>query len=734
MELFGTLPNNVQLALRDNNAILKAIVEGASDSIFVKDGQGRYLLINSAGAKNLHKRQEDIIGKRDADFLPPDLVEEIDQDDQLVMTSGLARTFENLVTLEGVSRVYHSTKAPYRDAQGNIIGIIGISRDITALKQAESGQRLLAEAGRILTTSLDYTTRLANVAQLVASQLADWCTIDLLDPDGSVERLTVAHSDPAKTALAQILRQHYPLNLKASFGITQVLRSGRSEFYPELLATCLEAIAGNEDHLQLLLRLKLKSLMIVPLISRGRILGAMSFMLTESNRHYDEADLNLAEEIARRAALALDNARIYKAEQEARKTAEIAAKRIASLQSITALLSEAVTPAQVARVIVEQGLAVLGASSGVITLLDERGHNLELLRAVGYLPERVNRWHRFSVQMPVPLAETVRTGTPIFISSLDMLAAHYPILAQQRGNEHHSLAAVPLIVKGRIIGSMGLSFVEVRPFCEQEQAFILALARQCAQALDRARLYEVEHEARTEAEATQQHLALLAETRERSRLAQELHDNVAQALGYLNLRLAVTNSLLTEGKIEEAQASLDELKNVVGETYTDVREEIFSLRAKVFSGLGFLELLDKYTDKYRRFYKLNIQIVKEEDESFFEFPPAVSPQIIRIIQEALINVRKHAKVDTAMIRLSHEADQIRISIEDEGQGFDPGMPHKKKASFGLQIMRERAESIGGELEIKTLLGQGSQVIIRLPVFKNSVLQPPMHDPIAAPAV
>jgi signal transduction histidine kinase len=614
-----------------------------------------------------------------------------------------------------------------------VIGIIGISRDITTLKQTEFGQRLLAEAGKILTTSLDYTTRLANVAQLVTPQLADWCSIDLLNADGSVEQLVVAHAGPAKAAIVQTLSQRYSLDPDTPLGITSVLRNGRSKFYPELSPALLETMVKDEEHLQLLLSLQLKSSIIVPLISRGRILGAMSFILTESNRQYDEVDLNLAEEIARRAALALDNARIYRAEQEARHAAEMAAKRITSLQSITASLSEAVTPAQVARVIVEQGLTVLKADGGVITLLDEQGCHLEILRSVGYLPEKVNGWRRFSAKAPVPLAEAVQTGEPIFISSVDMLAAHYPSLAQQ-GVGHQSFAALPLIVKGRIIGSMGLSFVKGHLFTEEERAFMLALARQCAQALDRARLYEVEREARAEAEATQQHLALLAETRERNRLAQELHDNVAQALGYLNLKLAVTNALLSEGQVEEAKASLDELKNVVGETYTDVREEIFSLRAKIFSGLGFLELLDKYTDKYRRFYKLNIEIIKEEDDSCFEFPAAVSPQIIRIIQEALINVRKHARVDKAIIRLSQEADRFRISVEDEGQGFNRTMLHQKKASFGLQIMQERAESIGGELEIKSILGRGSQIIIRLPLSKSGAIQPKARAPIAAPVI
>jgi signal transduction histidine kinase len=454
--------------------------------------------------------------------------------------------------------------------------------------------------------------------------------------------------------------------------------------------------------------------MVTPLIARGRTLGAMTFVSAESGRCYDQNDLALAEELARRAALAVDNARLFQAEQEARREAERAAERIGSLQAVTAALSEAVTPTQVASVIVEKGLPAIGADSSVIVVLNEQRDCLEIVHSTGYSAEKIKAWQSLSITTSIPLAETVRTGKPIFMESVEKLAADYPEFAQQRDSTYNAWVALPLLVEGRAVGGIGLGFRIARSFSKRGQEFMLALARQCAQAMERARLYEVERLARVEAEAAQQHLALLAETRERNRLAQELHDNVAQALGYLNLKIAVTNTLLESGQLEEVKANLQELKNVINEAYTDVREEIFNLRAKLSVGMSFLEMLDRYIDKYRRFYRLDIQLIKDTDETLFEFPPEVGPQIIRTIQEALINVRKHAKVDRATIRLWQEGDQVCITVEDKGQGFDPAKLASKpeSSSFGLQIMRERVRGVGGEFNIESRPGWGTRIILR----------------------
>lgn len=199
---------------------------------------------------------------------------------------------------------------------------------------------------------------------------------------------------------------------------------------------------------------------------------------------------------------------------------------------------------------------------------------------------------------------------------------------------------------------------------------------------------------------------MLAEMRERNRLAQELHDTVAQALGYLNLKINMAYTSMAGHDVEAAKSHLAELKSIISETYTDVREEIFYLRAKALSDLSFMELLERYIDKYRRFYNLEIQHIQEADPAMFEFPAEVTSQLIRTIQEALINIRKHAHVSTAIIRLGQDAGQLCISIEDEGRGFDLDRIKGQNNSFGLQIMRERVESVGGRLAVETTPGQG----------------------------
>ncbi|HMQ54263.1 MAG TPA: PAS domain S-box protein, partial [Anaerolineae bacterium] len=289
---------------------------------------------------------------------------------------------------------------------------------------------------------------------------------------------------------------------------------------------------------------------------------------------------------------------------------------------------------------------------------------------------------------------------PLFFRpSLELLGAGSTLLA-------------PLVVREQTLGFITLVRAGSRPtFDHTDLTLIEEVAYRTAIALDNAYLYEAERAARLEAEAAQKSLALLAETRERNRLAQELHDTVAQALGYLNLKIAMTQSLLASNQPEAVKANLQELKQVIGETYTDVREEIFYLRSKALSDLGFMELLERYIDKYRRFYKLEVELVQEADPALFEFQPETTSQLIRTIQEALINIRKHARVNTATIRLAEDKGAIRISIEDEGQGFDLVQSQGQNSSFGLLIMRERVESVGGSLKIETSPGQGTRVIV-----------------------
>ena len=186
-----------------------------------------------------------------------------------------------------------------------------------AAQAAEQRASFLAEAGRVLSSSLDYQKTLAQVARLAVPDLADWCAVDLLGERGALERLAVAHVDPSKVEWAHELQRRYPPDPDAPQGLYNVLRTGQSELYPEITDEMLVAGAKDEDHLRVLRELKFSSAMVVPLAAHGRTLGAMTFVSTESGRRYGPEDLRLCEALSLRAAAAIDNARLYHAAREA---------------------------------------------------------------------------------------------------------------------------------------------------------------------------------------------------------------------------------------------------------------------------------------------------------------------------------------------------------------------------------------------------------------------------------
>jgi PAS domain S-box-containing protein len=201
---------------------------------------------------------------------------------------------------------------------GQIEFVVSAFRDITEERRSADTQRFLAEAGQVLSSSLDYEATLAAVVQLAVPRLADWCAIEILQEGETLPRqLAVVHSDPAKAELARELRRRYPPDPAAPVGLMRVLRTGKPDLIPEISEALVRAHAQDPEHARLLLELGLRSSMILPLLVQGRVLGALLFVSAESGRCYDQDDLALAVEIARRAALAVENARLYSEAQEA---------------------------------------------------------------------------------------------------------------------------------------------------------------------------------------------------------------------------------------------------------------------------------------------------------------------------------------------------------------------------------------------------------------------------------
>jgi PAS domain S-box-containing protein len=267
-----------------------------------------------------YARAEEIVGTRLGDLLPSSIPENVQYLKDFVRSGyRLADTESQEVDRHGYTKYFLNSLTGIVE-NGFLMRAWGTQRDITERKRIEEAQRFLAEVGAALSSSLDYRTTLASVARLAVPRLADWCAVDIVEEDGSLERLAVEHEDPQKVQLAHELNERYPPDPEAPQGVLRVVRSGQSEFYPDITDEMLVDAARDAEHLRLMREIGFVSVIIVPLVARGRTLGVITLVSAESGRRYREDDLELVEELARHAALAVDNARLYRGRSEVART------------------------------------------------------------------------------------------------------------------------------------------------------------------------------------------------------------------------------------------------------------------------------------------------------------------------------------------------------------------------------------------------------------------------------
>jgi PAS domain S-box-containing protein len=211
----------------------------------------------------------------------------------------------------------------YPSADG---GVVAFFQDVTARRRSQDGAAFLAEASQLLTASSNYASTLANLAHAAVPRLGDWCAVDILDDPQSttwppvLRRVAVVHQDPEKIALGAEMTRAYPTDWSTDWGVPKVLREGTSMFVPVVTDGMLVAGARDARHLELMRALQFNSIMVVPITARGRVLGNLTLCMTESGRRYVDADLALAEDLARRAGTAIDNARLLRDAETANAT------------------------------------------------------------------------------------------------------------------------------------------------------------------------------------------------------------------------------------------------------------------------------------------------------------------------------------------------------------------------------------------------------------------------------
>lgn len=361
------------------------------------------------------------------------------------------------------------------------------------------------------------------------------------------------------------------------------------------------------------------------------------------------------------------------------------------LQNLGAGLAKALTPADVAATVIEQGMKAVGTLTGIVAMLVDAGKTLEIIASTGYSPAVINGWRRFPVAASSALlAKAVRDRTPLFFGSVEEgmpLAPNAPVDNQQPG------AIIPLMIQERVLGAVHFSFSMPRTFDETERRFLLSIADYCAQALERSLLAEQAKEA----------VAL----QERHRFARDLHDSVSQVL-FASTTIAESMPRLWEHSSEKTLERLNKVAALNRAAMAEMRVLLLELRPESIAKTPLPNLLTQLVLAAKGHKSIETDLKIEVDE--FNVDADVVTTFYRIAQESINNILKHSQATRLEVAFIQSAPQkFRLSITDNGTGFDPSS--MSQCGLGLQFMRERAETISAKLNIESQAEAGTRITV-----------------------
>jgi PAS domain S-box-containing protein len=316
------LVDELRRALPGSELRLAVILDAVAEAVTIRAPDNRLVYANRAALDRLGFDSVEELGRADPEALmgPYETLDEHGREIRMADLPSvrvlrgepseplLMRTVERR---SGEERWVLLKATAVRDAAGEVEAAVTIIEDVTLAQRATRRAEFLARIGQMLASSLDYQQTLRNVAGLAVPQIADWCAVDLFDDRGRREPVAIAHSDPAKLQMAARLRAFEPERLDPDQGLGRVQRTGEPQLYTDIPDELLVATAVDEEHLRLLREVGMRAVVIVPLAIRGRTIGALTMVSAESGRSFDASDLEFAEQIAARAALAVESARLY---------------------------------------------------------------------------------------------------------------------------------------------------------------------------------------------------------------------------------------------------------------------------------------------------------------------------------------------------------------------------------------------------------------------------------------
>jgi len=322
--------HDMRRSVEDARRWFETTLRSIGDAVITTDAEGKVTLMNSVAEQLTGHSLAMGRGKPLADVFH--IVNELtrvplENPAERVLRDGLVIGLANhtvLVRPDGSEVALADSAAPIRDESGAVRGVILVFRDATPERTAAERRAFMGEVTAALASSLDYTETLRRVANLAVPRLADWCVVHVIDDDGKLAQVGVAHSDPTKLEAALAMGKRFKPRDGTMRGANEVARTGRSILRALVTPDMLAEAAESPEHLKLLRELQFHSVMIVPLTTGPRVLGTITFVYASSGRTYDDDALAFAEELGRRAGMAVENARLYGAEQRARESADAA--------------------------------------------------------------------------------------------------------------------------------------------------------------------------------------------------------------------------------------------------------------------------------------------------------------------------------------------------------------------------------------------------------------------------
>jgi PAS domain S-box-containing protein len=756
----------VEEQLRISEAWLSTTLRSIGDAVIATDTEGRVTFMNPVAEELTRWTMDEARGRLLSDvFVIMDRATRTPSENPVskVLREGAIVAFATpmiLIRRDGSELAIDDSGAPIRNDRGDLIGVVLVFRDMTEKSRAEERRELLVEAsGLLASTREDPEKTLASLARIAVPRLADLCAIDVLEPEGSLSRLAVAFAKEGKVELIEELGSWYPPEADVPWGVHNVLLTGQSEVLDSMDETMLSAMVRDPEYLEILRAKGARCSMIVPMRAHHRALGAITFLsagrgkdavtsdafvrseqvaargsgFTVAQSSYSVDDLALAEELASRAAIALDNALLYREARRAEAEARQNAARMNTLAEVSRAFSEAGIELSAVFSTIARRVSELIGDGCVVRLLSENGQRLEPVAMHHTDPEALSFVRDVVAGDPIPADEgqngqVVKTGTSLMIERTTAAESRDAVKEEHRAYLDRfgvqSVVIAPLRAPGRTIGTLTVfRDRQGRAFSSADEVLVQDVADRAALAIENARLH---HETREAAQAREDLLAIVSH---------DLRNPLGVVLmsSAILLRSALPDKAGEQVKkqAEKIQRSAERMTSLIANLLDATR--IQSGRFPVdFKALDIRQLVSESLDMLKELAAPKSIHLTREIAPNVPLVHCDRERILQVLSNLVGNALKFTpEKGSITVRVAEEDGQALVSVSDTGSGIpDDYVPHiferywrgKRDGhggtGLGLYICKGIVEAHGGRIWLESKIGSGSTFFFTLPLSKE----------------